>query len=121
MLHRLRARMLFPAGHWGPVWCRDQMAVRYGQAVHIRQGEAAEEAPVNEVVGDLFVCDLPLMDEVAAQDALATLSDANVLGQTVPMVDLDTSTPSFVEVHTCDHDENVRSGCVVVARNEGPA
>ena len=120
MLHRLRARMLFPAGHWGPVWCRDQMAVRYGQAVHIRQGEPAEEAPVNVVDGDLFVCDLPLMDEAAAVDALATLSDANVLGVTVPLEgeDLD---PSWVEHHLCDHADEVRSGCSVVARNEGPA
>jgi len=116
MLHRLRASMRFPAGHWGPQWCHDQMAVRYQQAVHIRPGEAAEESPFNVVDGDLFRCDLPLADEAAARDAFATLSDHNVLGQTVPMVDLDTSTPSFVEVHTCDHADDVRAGCVVVAR-----
>ena len=112
--------MRFPDGHWGPQWCHDQMAVRYGQAVHIRAGEPAEEVPVNLVAGDTFRCDLPLADEAAAQDALATLSDHNVLGVTVPMVDLDTSTPSFVEVHTCDHDDDVRTGCVVTDRREGP-
>lgn len=119
MLHRLRARMRFPDGHWGPVWCRDQMAVRYGQAVHIRQGEPAEEAPVNVADGPLFVCDLPLADEAAATDALATLSDANVLGVTVVLPE--EQEPSWVEYHRCDHADDVRAGCVVVARNEGPS
>jgi len=95
------------------------MVVRYGQAVHIRQGEPAEEAPVNVVDGDLFYCDLPLMDQAAAEDALATLSDANVLGLSLPLSaegDL-----SFVEHHLCDHAEDSRTGCTVVTRNEGPA
>lgn len=96
------------------------MVVRHGQAVHIRQGEPAEEAPVNEVDTDgdphLFRCDLPLMDEAAAADALATLSDATVLGQSV----LVGEAPSWVEHHQCDHDENNRSGCTVVGREEGP-
>lgn len=118
LLNRLRARMLFPAGHWGPTWCRDQMAVRHGQALYIRQGEPAEEAPVNLVDGDLFVCNLPLMDEAAAIDALATLSDANVLGVTIP--DLE-GIPSWVEHHTCDHAEDFRNGCVTVTKNEGPS
>lgn len=121
LLHRLRARMQFSPGSGLAQWCYDQMIVRHGQAVHIRQGKPAEEAPVNEVAGDLFVCDLPLMDEAAAVDALATLSDANVLGVTVPIIDDDdgSSVPSWVEHHRCDHDDDVRSGCVVVARNEG--
>ena len=122
MLHRLRAQMRFPDGHWGPTWCRDQMAVRYGQAVHIRQAEPAEESPVNLVEGNLFRCDLPLMDEAAAVDALATLSDANVLGQTVPLLVLDSVLrPSWVEHHRCDHADDVRGGCVVVELREGPA
>jgi len=106
------------------------MLVRYGQAVHIREGEPAEEAPLNEVDGDVFRCDLPLMDEAAAVDALATLSDHNVLGLTVPLDD--EGTLSWVEYHLCDHavgsvvDEtglliDSRSGCTVVDRNEGPA
>lgn len=114
--------MQFPAGHWGPQWCYDQMAVRFGQAVHIRPGELAEESPVNLIEGDRFICDLPLMDAAAATDALATLSDPTVLGATVPLVsDGVETTPSWVEHHTCDHDENVRSGCAVIAKNEGPA
>ena len=94
------------------------MAVRFGQAAHIRQGEPAEEPPVNVVVGDLFRCDLPLMDEAHAIDALATLSDATVLGATV--VDAE-GAASWVEHHVCDHDEDVRTGCSVVTRNEGPS
>jgi len=57
--------MRFPEGHWGPQWCHDQMAVRYGQTV-------------------------PLEGE-----------------------DLDLS---WVEYHLCDHADDVRAGCVVVAR-----
>ena len=112
--------MRFPAGHWGPQWCHDQMAVRYQQAVHIRQGEAAEESPSNVVDGDLFRCDLPLMDEAAAQDAFATLSDHNVLGVTVPL-DGDDPAPSWVEYHLCDHADSVRDGCTVVLSADGPA
>ena len=92
------------------------MAVRYGQAVHIRAGEPAEEVPVNLVAGDTFRCDLPLADEAAAQDALATLSDHNVLGQTVSLDGLDGPVASWVEYHLCDHADDVRAGCVVVAR-----
>jgi hypothetical protein len=122
MLHRVRAHMRFPEGHWGPQWCYNQMVVRYGQATHIRPGEPDKEPPINEVDGDVFRCDLPLMNEAHAIDALATLSDHNVLGVTIPVqVDGDEVQLSWVERHTCDHDEEVRSGCVVVARNEGPA
>lgn len=118
MLFRLRASMRWPVGHWGPVWCRDQMAVRFGQAVHIRHGLAGEEAPVNLVDGATFTCDLPLQDEGHALDALATLSASTVLGQTIP---LDDGVGSWVEVHRCDHNDEVRAGCVVVGREEGPS
>lgn len=121
LLHRLRARMQFSPGSGLAQWCYDQMTVRHGQAVHIRQGEPAEEAPVNVVDGDLFVCDLPLMDEAAATDALATLSDPTMLGVTVQLVSGDDSTPSWVEHHLCDHAEDSRTGCTVVARHQGPA
>lgn len=121
MLHRLRARMLFTAGSGLATWARDQMSVRYGQAVHIRQGEPAEEAPVNLVDGDLFVCDLPLTDQAAAEDALATLSDPTVLGVTISETVDGVTVPSWVEHHLCDHADDVRSGCAVVTRNEGPA
>ena len=96
------------------------MAVRYQQAVHIRPGEAAEESPSNVVDGDLFRCDLPLADEAAARDAFATLSDHNVLGQTVPLDGLDGPVASWVEYHLCDHAENVRTGCTVVMSAQGP-
>jgi len=118
LLHRLRARMQFSPGSGLAQWCYDQMTVRHGQAVHIRQGEPAEEAPVNVVDGDFFYCDLPLMDEAAATDALATLSDATVLGQSLPISD--EGDASFVEHHLCDHDENSRTGCAIITKNEGP-
>jgi hypothetical protein len=117
MLHRFRARMRFSEGHWGPTWCRDQMAVRYGQAVHIRQGEPAEEAPINQIEGDVFICDVALMDAAAAQDAVNTLSDHNVLGVTLAL-DQNLELPSYVEYHLCDHAEDDRSGCSVVDRRE---
>jgi len=119
MLHRFRAAIRFPDGHWGPTWCRDQMTVRYGQAVHIRQGEPAEESPVNVVEGTVFRCDLPLTDEAAVVDAMATLGDHNVLGQSVPL-DSDDSELSWIEHHLCDHDDDERDGCAVVDKQYGP-
>ena len=127
MLHRLRARQRHTNTSGLASWCRDQMAVRYGQAVHINPDTPNEEAPVNMVadLGDgttLFACDLPLMDEAAAVDALATLSDLNVLGQSLTIDDdMGEGSPSWVEHHLCDHDEPSRSGCTVVGRNVGPA
>ena len=126
MLHRVRARVRYPASSGLAGWSRDQMAVRYGQAVHIRQGEAAEEEPANRVddLGDgteLFVCDLPLQDEAHAADAVATLGDHNVLGQSEPHPSFDGPEPSWVEYHECDHADDVRDGCLVVDRREGPS
>ena len=123
-LHRVRASMRFPTSSGLATWARDNMAVRYEQAVHIRQGEPAAEAPVNEVTQDgsrdVFRCDLPLMDEAHAIDAFNTLSDANVLGQSEPHPELDGDFPSWVERHVCDHDDDNRDGCVVTGRQEGP-
>ena len=95
------------------------MGVRYQQSVVIRQGDPAEEQPVNEVRDDgedheLFVCDLILADESAAADAFNTLSDHNVLGQAVAIpTEEGGDIPSWVERHLCDHDEDDRSGCQV--------
>ena len=120
MLHRLRAEVAHPTSSGLSVWYSQQMAVRYGQAVHINPGAANEEAPANEVVdqGDgvtVFRCDLPLMDEAAAVDALATLTTASVWVQAVDLPDIDgIPRPSWVEHHLCDHDEAVHTGCTVV-------
>ena len=127
MLHRVRARVRYPASSGLATWSRDQMAVRHGQAVHINEGAANEEAPANEVVdlGDdthLFRCDLPLMDEAHAADALATLTADSVFSQALAIPDyMGGESPSWVEHHTCDHDEEHRTGCIVVAREEHPA
>ena len=125
MLNRVRAHMRFTRNSGLATWARDNMQVRYEQAVHIRQGEPAEEAPVNEVVDDgdrqVFRCDLSLMDEAHAIDAFATLTDANVLGQSEPHPDDDGPVPSWVDRHQCDHDEDDRAGCAVDERAEGPS
>ena len=122
MLHRIRAEVAYPTTSWLAVWSRDQMAVRHGQAVHINPGAANEEPPVNEAVdqGDgtsVFRCDLPLMDESAAVDALATLTAASVWVQAVDLPAIDgIPRPSWVEHHLCDHDEPVHTGCTVVTK-----
>lgn len=118
MLHRVVARMQFPSGSGLPGWCQAQMAVRYGQAQMIRAGTPVAEHPVNTVSGDRFVCDVALADKPAAVDALATLSDHNVLGQAVPLPGPEPE-PSFVQYHLCDHDAP-KGGCVIVARYDGP-
>lgn len=110
------AHVTYPTSSGLAVWSRDQMAVRHGQAVHINPGAANEEAPLNEVVdqGDgtsIFRCDLPLMDEAAAVDALSTLTTAAIWQQALPLPDLDGEpTPAWVEHHLCDHDEDVQAG-----------
>jgi len=121
MLHRVRARMRFTRNSGMATWCRDNMAVRYQQAVHIRQGEAAEEQPINEVVDDddrqVFVCDLPLMNQAHAEDAVNTL--AAVFPFSEPLPSQDGAEPSWVEYHQCDHQDDNRDGCVIVDRREG--
>lgn len=119
MLNRLRARVRYPTSSGLATWSRDQMAVRFDQAVHINPGAANEEAPQNYItdLGDdteLFVCDLPLMDEAAATDALATLTDASVFGQALSIESDEGTQPSWVEHHACDHDESPRTGCQVI-------
>ena len=121
MLNRVRANMLFPTSSGMAQWAVDNLAVRYQQAVHIRQGEPAEEAPLNEFTeqGDyqLFRCDLPLLDAAHATDAVETL--AGIFAWTEPESDGEGgTTPAWVEHHQCDHDDDVRSGCVVVDRRE---
>lgn len=124
LLHRVRAEFRFRRSLGLATWCRDNMAVRFQQAVHIRPGERGDEPPVNEVIADgsrdVFRCDLPLMDEAHAIDAVNTLAAATVLGLSEPLPVLDASVPSWVERHICDHAEDDRSGCVVADRREGP-
>ena len=125
-LHRVRARMRFRRNQGLATWCRDNMAVRYGQAVHIREGEPAEEPPVNDVVDvgggrDEFLCDLALADEAAAVDAVATLADPNVLGLSEPLQASGDTVPSWVDRHQCRHDEHPPQPCVSADRREGPA
>ena len=123
MLHRLRSQMRFTQLSGLAEWCLAQMDVRYQSAVHIRDGESNEEAPENYVIVDgdeeLFVCDLPLIDEQEAQDALNTLSDHNVLGQSLTLNGA--GELSWVEYHQCFHGDDPVQPCAVVARNEGPA
>ena len=122
-LHRIRARLRFTTASGMATWCRDNMAVRHGQAVHINEGLANEELKFNEVVasGDShqeFRCDLPLMDEAAAVDAFSTLTPQSLKDQMVPLEDEESI--AFVEHHTCGHDESPPLPCVVVDRYEVP-
>lgn len=126
MLHRVRAHMRFTKGGGLATWCRDNMSVRHGQAVHVNPGTANEEPKRNEVIEvgngkQEFVCDLPLMDSAHAQDAFNTLSAATVLGQSEAIPDDAGTRPSWVERHTCHHDESPPQACTVDDRAEGPA
>ena len=118
MLHRLRANLRFTAASGMAAWAQAQMAVRYAQAVHIREGEVNEELKRNEIIDEgavqVFVCDLPLLDQAHAADAYNTLTNASVLTW------LASGEPgsSWVEHHTCRHDETPPSACSVVSRWE---
>jgi len=77
-VYRVRAYVRLGGGL--ATWARDQMAVRYSQAIHLNEGLENEELKKNEVTDtNLFECDLPLMDEAHAIDAYNTLTSASVL------------------------------------------
>jgi len=111
-IHRVRAHVRLGGGM--AVWARDQMTVRYGQAVHLNEGLANEEVKRNEVIdGNLFICDLPLMNEAHAIDAYNTLTSAAVLAWVVAPGEEE---QWFIERHVCHHDEQPPLPCVSVER-----
>ena len=125
MVHRVRASVRFTkASGLGP-WAKAQMDVRYAQAIHLNEGLANEEPKRNEVVAgedhDIFICDLPLMNEAHAVDAFNTLTAASVFHpQHVSAFPGEDGGPSWVERHTCGHDEDPPQPCVVQQRKELP-
>lgn len=99
----------------------------FDRAVHIREGGPAEERKRLDVVdvGGGFsdvIGDLPLSDETDASDGFTllanALSDSGSIGNGS---DVDPTRPSWVERHTCDHEDDARNGCVVDEFQEGPA
>ena len=115
-LNRICANVRYPKSSGMATWSRDQMGVRYDQAVTIKPGLNNEEQPRNEVVEDdadheIFRCDLPLED-LAAEDAFATLSDASVFGYYA--VDFEDGAPSWIEHHKCHHDETPQIPCETI-------
>ncbi len=119
-LNRIRANVRYTKSSGMATWSRDQMSVRFDQAVVIKPGLNNEEQPRNEVVDEdvdheIFRCDLPLQDEVAAEDAFATLTDASVFGAyAVDFEDGDIISPSWIEHHKCHHDETPQQPCEVI-------
>ncbi len=125
-LNRIRANVRYPKSSGMATWSRDQMGVRYTQAVTIKPGLNNEEQPFNEVVEDdayheIFRCDLPLEDSAAAEDAFATLSDASVFGAYAVDFEFDFSDvygdmtwPSWIEHHKCRHDETPQMPCEAI-------
>lgn len=121
MVYRARARCRFTGTSGLAGWCHEQMTVRYGQSVVIRDGQPAQENPVNETPEPgLFVCDLLLADRAAAEDAFVTLADHNVLGQAL-LLDEDEQERSWVDIVACDHQFDERDGSVVLDKAFGPA
>lgn len=121
LYYRTRAQVRWPAASGLAAWAVAQMDVRYQQSVYIRQGEPAEEAPVNhEPEPGLFVCDLILADQAAADDAFATLSAASVLSQAeVLAYEDDVPVASWIDVVECDHAFEVREGSVRLQLAQG--
>lgn len=121
-LNRIRARIRYTKSSGMATWSRDQMNVRFDQAVYIKPGLANEEHPQNRVEEDptsadhgVFVCDLPLEDATAAEDAFATLSDASVFGYYAEdFQDGDMTSPSWIEHHQRRHDETPQQPCTVI-------
>ncbi len=116
-LNRIRANVRYPKSSGMAIWSRDQMSVRYTQAVTIKPGLNNEEQPYNEVVEDdadheIFRCDLPLQDEAAAEDAFATLTAASVFAPYA--VDFKDGIPSWIDHHKCHHDETPQKPCEAI-------
>ena len=116
-LNRIRAKVRYTKSSGMATWSRDQMGVRFTQAVYVKPGLNNEEQPRNEVVEDdidheVFHCDLPLQDSAAANDAFATLTDASVFGPYA--MDFDDGSPSWIEHHKCRHDETPQQPCEVI-------
>lgn len=122
MLNRLRANIRFTKSSGLATWSRDQLNVRYGQAVHINEGLANEELAINEILPDntstdheVYKCDIPLSDYANAKDAFDTITAASVFHEThvsgFPGEVEGEVTSSWVELHECDHNESERSGC----------
>ena len=119
-LNRIRANVRYPKTSGMATWSRDQMAVRFDQAVYIKPGLNNEEQPRNEVVEDdadheIFRCDLPLQDAAAAEDAFVTLTAASVFAPyAVDFEDGDMTSPSWIEHHKCHHDETPQKPCEAI-------
>ncbi len=119
-LNRIRANVRYPKSSGMATWSRDQMSVRYTQAVTIKPGLSNEEQPYNEVVEDdvdheVFRCDLPLEDSAAAEDAFATLTAASVFGPyAVDFEEDGITSPSWIEHHKCHHDETPQKPCEAI-------
>jgi len=119
-LNRVRANVRYTKSSGMAAWSRDQMAVRFDQAVYIKPGLNNEEQPRNEIVEDdadheIFRCDLPLQDAAAAEDAFATLSNVSVFGAyAVDFEDGDMTSPSWIEHHKCHHDETPQKPCEAI-------
>ena len=116
-LNRIRANVRYPKSSGMATWSRDQMSVRYTQAVTIKPGLNNEEKLFNEVVEDdadhdIFRCDLPLQDAAAAEDAFATLTAASVFDPYA--VDFEDGSPSWIEHHKCRHDETPQQPCEAI-------
>ena len=128
MLNRVQARIRFTKASGLATWCYDQMAVRYGQAVHINEGDPNEELAVNQVTEygedhEVYTCDLPLMDAAHADDAYNTLTSDSVFNSTYVSGFDDGeggTTPSHVTRHDCYHDETPTLPCAVVATKRIP-
>jgi hypothetical protein len=115
MINRIREKARFTKASGMAVWCRDQMGVRYTQAVSINEGLANEEIKRNEVIDDgdydIYVCDLPLSDLAYAEDAYNTLSAASVWAYAQ---NFDDGSSSWIEHHQCGHNEIPQKPCTVV-------
>lgn len=124
-LYRLRAHMRLKKSTANNA--ADNQSARHDRAATIRAGTVAEE-PKHLSAVDVgggkadFVCDLPLSDETDAADGYALLADLLPDSEPVP-VDGGSTRPSWVERHTCQHEDTADTvrACVVDEFAEGPS
>lgn len=115
MIYRLQASILYYKNSGLATWCKNQMDVRYTQAIHLKPDTNKEERPLNKIIEETddierFQCDLPLLNKQHAQDAFNTLSTESIWLQALGSNE-DIESGSFINLHVCGHDETPQVSC----------
>ena len=108
MAIRFRARLRFQSGSGMAQWVADQMAVRLGQAFHLREGTPNQELSHVTVSGDDVDIDVFWPDD---REDLA-VDTRNTLQAVIPFLrPAEGRAVSWMDWHRCGHDQEPPELC----------